>query len=274
MQTSGVKVTQLVRLVSVLVSLGAGAACANGSQEVAGDNSGTDPNASSGQQGASDDDGGGTVLSDDGGSAVKPKNPDAGGIDAVDAAGAADSGGDAGGDSGTKVDASVNDAGCAVVTENLLVNGNLDTGKAPWALSSAGVFDTPPSLKVTPQSGAIAAWLGGAPSANDSFYQAVAMPANATAAHLKGYRWIGTTDIPGADVLSIQTRSSVGAKLDQLATLSPGSSDTKWIAFDYTLPSAHAGQTIQIAFIGTTDSTLNTNFFIDSLALDVTYCKY
>ncbi len=271
------KANQLLSLSVVLVSIGVGAACANGSQDVGGDNSATDPGA--GQQSSSDDDGGGNVLSDDGGSAVKQKNPDAGGIDAVDAAGSGDSGSsgkDAGGstDSGTKVDASTTDAGCAVVTENLLVNGNLDTGKAPWVLSSAGVFDTPPSLPVTPQSGAIAAWLGGAPNANDSFYEPVAIPANATAAHLKGYRWIGTTDIAGADVLSIQTRSSAGAKLDQLASLSPGSSDTKWIAFDYTLPTAHAGQTIQIAFIGTTDSSLNTNFFIDSLDLEVTYCKY
>ncbi len=267
------KATTTLGLVSSFVIVLVSSACATGTQDVTGDNQLNHPNVDSGPQPGADDEGG--MLSDDGGSLVKAKNPDAGGGDNSQDAGASST--DAGNDGAAPVDAGMKpDAGCLVTTENLLVNGNLDNGKAPWVLSSASDFASPPALPVTPQSGVTAAWLGGAPNANDYFYQPVVIPANATAAHLKGYRWIATTDIPGADILSIQTRSSGGTKLEELASLSPGSSssDTKWIAFDYTLPALHAGQTIQIAFIGTTDSSLNTNFFIDSLDLEVTYCKY
>lgn len=248
----------------------AAAACVTGTQDLPGDPI-PDPGEDGGTQ-PNDDDSGGT-LADDSGTAAKQKNPDAGSVVTTPDAGSTDAG-TVVPDSGSKPDASVADGGCKVVTENLLVNGNLDNGKAPWVLSSAAVLASTADLPVAPQSGGYGAWLGGAPNANDFLYQVVAMPSNATAAHLKGYRWIATADFANIDILSFQTRSAAGTKLEQLGTLSPGSSDSKWVAFDYTLPNVHAGTSIQIAILGTTDSSLNTNMMVDTLDLEVTYCKY
>jgi len=271
-----VKASTYLGFASSLVIVLVAAACATGTENQTGDNQLVDPGDDGGQQQGIDDSEAG-MLSDEGGSQVQGKK-DSGSQESQDASSQQGTDAGTGTDSGTGVDSGPPkpDAGCVVTTQNLLTNGNLDTGKSPWVLSAADVFAATADLPtgITPQSGGTTSWLGGADNANDSFYQAVAIPANATAAHLKGYKWIGTEDIAGSDHLSIQTRSSAGSKLEELVNLSPGKSDGKWIAFDYTLSNVHAGQTIQIAFIGTTDSSLNTNFWVDSLDLEVTYCKY
>lgn len=269
------KATTDLGLASSLAIVLAAAACATGTQDQTGDNPLSDPG-DSGQQNVDDSEAG--MLTDDAAGVVKGKNPDASSSEPDASQSTGDAAPDAGGgtDAGTDSGTTKPDAGCVVTTENLLVNGALDNGKAPWVLSSASDFATSADLPsfLTPQSGTTCAWLGGTNNANDYIYQPVAIPANATAAHLKGYKWIQTDDFANIDHLSIQTRSAAGTKLEELANLSPGSSDSKWIAFDYTLPNVHAGQTIQIAFIGTTDSSLITNFWIDTLDLEVTYCKY
>jgi hypothetical protein len=230
-----------------------------------------------------DQDGGGVVPGDQDSSINQGKNGGNGGAtDAAtkDAAGKTAPDGSTGGgtdsgsssDSGTTVDAGV-DANCVVTTTNLLTNPGFDTGLAPWAQNPTGIIDTPPHLPVTPQAGNYAAWLGGDLNATDTLFQKVMVPATTTSLHVKGYKWFTTQDVPGFDVLSIQTRTSSGTKLEELASLSPSKDDTKWVAFDYTVPTTHAGQTIELALISDTDDSLNTNFFIDSLEVDATYCK-
>jgi hypothetical protein len=261
-------------------------ACAQGANDGAGDLGGvTDVDGGGNGNGNGDQDGGGVITGDQD-SAINQGKGGSGGdgtTDAAtkDAAGKMQSDASSGGgtdsgstqDSGTTtMDAGV-DANCVVTTTNLLTNPGFDMGLAPWAQTPNTIIDTPPDLPLTPQSGTYAAWLGGDLNATDTLFQKVVVPATTTSLHVKGYKWFTTQDVPGFDVLSIQTRTSAGAMLEELASLSPSKDDTKWVAFDYTVPTTHAGQTIEIAFISSTDGSLNTNFFIDTLEVDATYCK-
>ena len=264
---------------SLVCAFGALVACAAGTQDLTGDLGLAD--ADSGTPDTNDSDSG-KKLSDDGGTAVKEKNPDAE-APISDDGGTTDPDGGEGTDAGTTQDSgttTTTDAStCTVTTANLLKNGTLDNGDSPWNLSSSGVIElydgTTDGLPVIPQSGLYAGWLGGYANAKDTLYQTVAIPATTTAVHLKGYRLIATSDSAGHDILSMQNRDTAGNKLEELVSLSPSAaaSDTDWVAFDYTWPTTHAGQSIQVAFVGTTNSSKNTNFFLDTLSLSVTYCK-
>jgi hypothetical protein len=261
-------------------------ACAQGDDPNAGGDLGGDVDGGDidGGNGNGDQDGAGNVTGDQDSSISQGKGGTGGDgtTDAAtkDAAGKMQSDASSGGtdsgstqdSGGTTMDAGV-DANCVVTTTNLLTNPGFDMGLAPWAQNPNTIIDTPPDLPLTPQSGAYAAWLGGDLNATDTLFQKVMVPATTTSLHVKGYKWFTTQDAPGFDVLSIQTRTSSGTMLEELASLSPSKDDTKWVAFDYTVPTTHAGQTIEIAFISSTDDSLNTNFFIDSLEVDATYCK-
>ena len=232
--------------------------------------------------GGIDVDASGIKLDTDGSSvAAQPTGKDAGNGDDLDA-GATDapsigldgSSTNDSGDSSVALDAS-KDAGCTVVTENLLANPSFDVGTTPWVQSEASLIFQAPST-ITAQTAPDVGWMGDANNATQTLYQAIAIPANATALRVKGYKWIATEDAAGFDFLKIQTRTSAGVVLDELESYSPdeSASDTKWVAFDVAAPTAHAGQTIELAFVATTDDSLNTNFFLDTMEVDVTYCKY
>jgi hypothetical protein len=259
------------------------AACAQGEDPAApGDLGGSDVD---GGGGAGDQDGGGTVTLEEDAGFTQGKGGGGGGN--VDASGGKDAatkmlddastggGTDSGStstDSGTTVD-----AGCTLTTTNLLQNPGFDMGATVWTQTPSTIITTTANLPmIPPQSGGYAAWLGGDLSATDTLYQPVTIPATTVSLHVKGYRWLTTQELDsGYDVLTIETRSSGGTKLDTLDQLSPtkDTQDTDWVAFDYAVPTTHAAQTIQLALISKTDATFNTNFFIDSLEVDATYCK-
>jgi hypothetical protein len=232
-------------------------ACATGTQDTTGDlGGGTDDASTASPEGG--------LPGDDGGTSPQPGK---------DAASTAD-GSSGPTDSGAKPDAGPVDAGCTVTTMNLLTNGNFDTGAAPWVSSGTPVIGTSAQIGQTPQSAPNAVKLAGKNSASDVVYQTVAIPANATAATLKGYTWVTTSDLGTYDYLRLQTRDSTGTKLEELTNFSPSSSDVSWVSFSKALPTVHAGQSIQIALVATTDSSLSTTFWVDGLDLEVTYCKY
>jgi hypothetical protein len=115
--------------------------------------------------------------------------------------------------------------------------------------------------------------MGGYFNANDQLLQTVTIPASATALRFKGQRWIASEDTAAAnDFLTVQIRDGGGTLLEQIGQFSNLQTNGTWTAFDLPAASPHAGQTIQIYLRGTTNATLNTNFFLDSFALEVTYC--
>jgi hypothetical protein len=167
---------------------------------------------------------------------------------------------------------------CTVQTVQLLLNQNFDGAPAGinWTQIAADPMYPPigaPPATVTPVSAPNIAWMGGLLSATDRVYQDVAIPASATAVELRVNRWIATEELGGQfDTLTIQLRTTADVTLANLANWSNSNQSTTWVAANLPSPSPYAGQTIRVHLQSTTDSTLNTNFFLDSFQLAVTAC--
>jgi hypothetical protein len=68
------------------------------------------------------------------------------------------------------------------------------------------------------------------------------------------------------DLLNVQLRDASGQLLETLATISDRSQSGTWVQSNFNL-GAYAGQTLQVAFVATTDDGVNTNFFVDDVSL-------
>lgn len=172
-------------------------------------------------------------------------------------------------------------SGCTTQTIQLLSNANFDLGSGGgWVENGAGYpivlspSDPTYPLPVTPQSGNYAAWMGGVDSATRAIYQDVAVPADATNATLTGYLYIATAETSGVwDTWTATIRNTGGSVLQTLASLSNSDANDAWTSFSYPINASIAGQTIRVYFENTNDITNNTNFFVDTLLLNVTSCQ-
>ena len=147
---------------------------------------------------------------------------------------------------------------------------NGSTSPAPWVTTS-GVISN--SASEPPHGGTWDAWLDGFGSAHtDTVMQQVSIAANATSATLTFWLHVDTaetTTTTAFDTLTLQVRNSSGTVLSTLATFSNLNHATGYQQKTFDLTS-FKGQTIQINFIGTEDSTLQTSFVLDDFALNVT----
>jgi hypothetical protein len=173
------------------------------------------------------------------------------------------------------IDAGAADA-CVASWQNIAVNANFDLGSGNgWTEVPAGQLVVS-AAPVTPDSGAFLGWLGGAFNANDQLYQEVAIPGDAQGLRLRGKRFIATEESPDGgpfDFWTIELRNAGGGVLLQtLGTYSNNDAAPQWLAFEHVAAATHAGQTVRLLLRGTTDDSLNTNFFIDTLAFEVLRC--
>jgi len=155
-------------------------------------------------------------------------------------------------------------------TTNLIVNGGFENATAaPWTLT-AGVLNT--SASEPPHSGAKDAWLDGyGTSHTDTATQTVTIPSTATTATLTFWLHIDTaetTTTTAFDVLSIQVLNTGGTLLQTLGTFSNLNKAAGYTQRSFNVI-AFKGQTIQIRFRGVEDTSLQTSFVIDDVALNV-----
>jgi hypothetical protein len=147
---------------------------------------------------------------------------------------------------------------------------NGSTNPAPWS-ASAGVINN--SASEPPHGGSWDAWLDGYGTTHtDTLMQQVAIPSNATSASLSFWLHIDTaetTTTTAFDKLAVQVRNSSGTVLSTLKTFSNLNKNTGYAQQSFDLTS-FKGQTIQINFVGTEDSSLQTSFVLDDFALNVT----
>jgi hypothetical protein len=153
---------------------------------------------------------------------------------------------------------------------NLIVNGGFETGTAtPWTLT-AGVLNN--STSEPAHTGSWDAWLDGyGTSHTDTATQTVSIPSTATSATLTFWLHIDTaetTTTTAFDVLSIQVLNSSGSLLSTLGTFSNLNKAAGYSQKSFSVI-AFKGQTIQIRFRGVEDSSLQTSFVIDDVALTV-----
>lgn len=154
--------------------------------------------------------------------------------------------------------------------QQLIVNGGFEAATAaPWTLS-AGVLNT--SASEPPHSGAKDAWLDGYGTTHtDTADQTVTIPSTATSATLTFWLHIDTaetTTTTAFDTLRIQVLNSSNTVLATLGTFSNLNKAAGYSQKSFSVLS-FKGQTVKIHFVGTEDSSLQTSFVIDDVALNV-----
>jgi hypothetical protein len=153
--------------------------------------------------------------------------------------------------------------------QNLIVNGGFENGSAPWTLT-AGVLNS--SASEPPHSGAFDAWLDGYGTTHtDSAVQTVTIPSTATTATLTFWLHIDTaetTTTTAFDRLQVQVLNSANTVLSTLGTFSNLNKAAGYQQRSFSVI-AFKGQTIKIRFLGTEDSSLQTSFVVDDVALNV-----
>jgi thermitase len=148
-------------------------------------------------------------------------------------------------------------------TGNRIVNGGFESGTSPWSQSSSGGYQLITTDR--PHSGAYSAWLGGYNSGTDSIYQTVTVPSNGTLT----YWWYMTTSESGStpyDYFRVRLYTTGGSLVATLRTFSNASAANLWRQDSISLAS-YAGQTLRVHFSATTDSSLQSSFFLDDVAL-------
>jgi aminopeptidase S len=160
----------------------------------------------------------------------------------------------------------------------LLANPGFDAGPTAWTqttLSSSTIITHDSALmSIKGQTPSYLAWLGGYSNAQDDLFQMVTVPAGATAITLTFYYAIATQEVTSGafDVLDVYTYDPAAARFTPVASFNDNMPVGTWTRFTVSLPLSLAGHTIQFGFRATTDVNKNTNFFVDSVSLDVTGC--
>lgn len=161
--------------------------------------------------------------------------------------------------------APANEAGATALAPQFLGNSGFENGSAhpaPWA-ATPGVINSSP--KEPAHSGAWDAWLDGyGLTHTDTLAQTMTLPANVSTATLSFFLHIDSADrgIVAHDILKVQIRSSSGTVLATLAAYSNLNAAPKYSLKTFNLL-PYKGQTIQLYFVGTENSSLPTSFVID-----------
>lgn len=158
---------------------------------------------------------------------------------------------------------------CAPV--ELIQDGGFEAGlpNPAWQTSSNVFSDILDDTPDPPShSGTWKAWLGGADLVQESLWQTITVPTGTVGLQVS-YWWRVSTLEPTHpfDTLTVQIRDVQGNPLEMLETLTDGDAAPDWQQSVFTITTAYAGQTIQLAFVAETDDTNPTSFFVDDVSV-------
>jgi hypothetical protein len=175
-------------------------------------------------------------------------------------------------------DASGNWQDTTTPSVQLLANGAFDAGQVAWSettVSSSTIITNESALTtLRAHTPANLAWLAGYANAQDDLSQTVTIPAGASAITLSFYYVIQSQETTAGvfDTMDVYTYDPAMAKFTALASFNDNMPTPSWTRFSISLPLSMAGRTIKIGFQSMTDNVKTTNFFVDSVALDVVAC--
>ncbi|WP_224366184.1 S8 family serine peptidase [Hyalangium versicolor] len=161
--------------------------------------------------------------------------------------------------------------GSCSTTTQLLANPGFESGNTGWTAPTGVINGT--TSGSAPYAGTYKAWLNGNGSTSTEYaYQDVTIPSTACSASFSFWLKITTSETTTStqyDKLTVTVRNTSGTTLATLATYSNLNKSTAYAQKTFDL-SAYKGQTIRVYFNGTEDSSLQTSFFVDDTALNIT----
>jgi pseudomonalisin len=152
-------------------------------------------------------------------------------------------------------------------TVERITNGGFESGATGWSGTTGdiGTFSGE-----TAYAGTKYAWLDGYGTTHSEYIaQTVSIPSTSTTASLSFFLHIDTaetTTTTAYDKLVVQLKNTAGTVLTTLATYSNLNKATGYQQHTFDV-SAYKGQTVQVVFTGTEDSSLQTSFVLDNVSL-------
>ena len=160
-------------------------------------------------------------------------------------------------------------------TLQLLRNGSFDTAPVIWTAYGDPAIVAPPATSLL-QAHTVPNVLleGGYAMAADDIFQAVTIPAGATAITFSFFAFVGTDEsYPYAyDIMDAYVSDVGGVGAVPLVELTNATVTTTWTRFTAARPLTYAGRTVEIGFVATTDDLYDTTFLVDTATLNVTAC--
>ncbi|MFJ4603904.1 M1 family aminopeptidase [Streptomyces griseoluteus] len=154
-------------------------------------------------------------------------------------------------------------AAAACTPTQSVVNGDFENGTSPWTESPSGLITSRTGQSA--HGGTSFAWLDGTGrTRTDTLSQSVTVPGGCTTATLSFYLHVDTAETTSSTAYDKLT-AKVGSTT--LATYSNLDRASGYVRKTIDV-SSYAGQTVNLAFTGTEDSSLQTSFVLDDIALD------
>nr|WP_223184314.1 M1 family metallopeptidase [Streptomyces sp. CBMA152] len=145
----------------------------------------------------------------------------------------------------------------------VVANGGFESGTSPWSQSSSSVITS--RAGESAHGGTSFAWLDGVGSTHtDTLSQSVTIPSGCSTATLTFWLHIDTDETTSSTAYDKLT-AKIGSTT--LATYSNLDQNTGYVQKSIDV-SAFAGQTVNLAFTGTEDYSLQTSFVLDDIALN------
>jgi hypothetical protein len=148
----------------------------------------------------------------------------------------------------------------------LLPNGDFEQGPAVWtefSLNGKDIIMNDGPGPVAPHGGEWFAWLGGAFDEVSYIEQEVTVPTSTT--NLVFWHWLASQeDLCGFDFGWLKIDGVIVEEYDLCA----GTDTNAWLLREVDI-SAYADQTVTLRFQADTDGDLNSNFFVDDVAFDI-----
>jgi aminopeptidase S len=145
-----------------------------------------------------------------------------------------------------------------------IANGGFEEGPdgswEEYSLHGWPVIVSEQQLLAAPHGGTWAAWLGGDANEQSAITQGVMIPSGPSTLHY--WNRIDSEDSCGYDMAGVV----IDGVFEQVFYLCVENSTEGWVLREVDL-SAYAGKTVLLTFFAETDSSLNSNFFVDDVSI-------